>query len=141
MNKKSLIYLFLGLLFSQIFQLYFSVLGGVSFQRIAFKLWPPAELALVSGGEFYLSSVFSGYILYIIFCFYFIKRKYPIKVIMPAIFLMLMTSFSLFFEISAIVEDYMGYYNGKHMRVGWILFVYGLHVYNRFYRNVVLKRE
>ncbi len=139
MTKKSLILLLLGLIFSQIVRLNFTILGGFSFEDITFHIWPPAELALVSGAGVNLSSIFIGYLLYIVFGFSFIRRKQSSKVIMPAIMMLLMTTFAIYFEFSAIIEDYLGYYNGKHMRVGWVLFVYGLHVFNRYYRLLKTK--
>lgn len=133
MKKRSFILLLLGLILSQIVIVTFNLNKGFEFHGIWFRLLPIANYAGKSSPELYLTSTILGYILFIIFG---VINTNKIK--SPETFksFLMFTGIAIvvsIFEFTSILEDLNSNFQGKHFKIGWLLFLLGLWLFSKKY--------
>jgi hypothetical protein len=137
MKKLSLALLILGLVFGQLVVLTFNLNNGFEIRDITIKLLPIADYAGKASPQLFLTSTILGYLAFIIFGIINTnKTKYPTifkSTLMYSGIVIVVT----FFEFTSILEDLNGTFQGKHFRIGWLLFFLGLWIFSKQY----LKRK
>jgi hypothetical protein len=133
MKKLSLILLLVGLIFSQLFIIVFNLNNGFEYHHYTIKLLPIADYAGKASPQLFLTSTIVGYIAFVIFGFI-----HTNKIKSPDIFKssLMFTGISIvvaFFEFTSILEDLNGTFQGKHFRIGWLLFLLGLWIFSKKY--------
>lgn len=133
MKKLSLTLLIFGFIFSQLFRIVFNLNNGFEYHYFTIKLLPIADYAGKGSPQLFLTSAIVGYIAFVIFGF--INTN---KIKSPDIFKssLMFTGISIvvaFFEFTSILEDINGNFQGKHFRIGWLLFLLGLWIFSKKY--------
>lgn len=133
MKKASLALLVLGLIFSQFILFEFNLNQGFEFHGINIKIVPLADYAGRYSPESKLSSTFVGYLFFVVFG---VLNTNKIK--SPEVFksAFMFTGISLiisFFEVTSIIEDMQGNYQGKYFHIGWLVFLLGLWIFAKKY--------
>ncbi len=133
MKKTSLFLLITGLFFSQIIVIRFNLNNGFEFHNLWIKFLPIADYAGKSSGELFLTSTILGYIAFVIFGVnHTNKSKYP-QIFKSALMYTGIAVVVTFFEFTSILEDLNGTFQGKHFRIGWLLFLLGLWIFWKKY--------
>jgi len=133
MKKISLFLLFIGLFLSQIIVIRFNLNDGFDFYNLWIKILPIADYAGTSSEEMYLTSTILGYIAFIIFGVkHTNKNKYP-RIFKSALMFTGIAVVVTFFEFTSILEDLNGTFQGKHFRIGWLLFLLGIWIFWKRY--------
>ncbi|MDY6801209.1 MAG: hypothetical protein SVU94_08305 [Bacteroidota bacterium] len=133
MKKRSLLFLITGLIFSQIIIIRFNLNNGFEFHNFWIKILPLADYAGKSSPELYLTSTILGYIAFIIFGVVNTnKHKYP-EIFKSALMFTAIAVVVTFFEFTSILEDLNDTFQGKHFRIGWLLFIVGLWIFWKRY--------
>jgi hypothetical protein len=133
MKKRSLFFLITGLIFSQIIIIRFNLNNGFEFHNFWIKILPLADYAGKSSPELYLTSTILGYIAFIIFGVkHTNKSKYP-RIFKSALMFTGIAIVVTFFEFTSILEDLNGTFQGKHFRIGWLLFLLGIWIFWKRY--------
>jgi len=133
MKKISLFLLFIGLFLSQIIVIRFNLNDGFDFHNLWIKILPIADYAGTSSEEMYLTSTILGYIAFIIFGVkHTNKNKYP-RIFKSALMFTGIAVVVTFFEFTSILEDLNGTFQGKHFRIGWLLFLLGIWIFWKRY--------
>lgn len=133
MKKISLFLLFIGLILSQIIVIRFNLNHGFDFHNLWIKIIPIADYAGKSSKEMYLTSTILGYIAFIIFGVkHTNKNKYP-RIFKSALMFTGIAVVVTFFEFTSILEDLNGTFQGKHFRIGWLLFLLGVWIFWKKY--------
>ncbi len=133
MKKLSLFLLITGIIFSQIIVIRFNLNNGFEFHNFWIKILPIAEYAGKSSGELYLTSTILGYIAFIFFGVTNTnKDKHP-EFFKSALMYTAVAVVVTFFEFTSILEDINDTFQGKHFRIGWLLFLLGLWIFWKRY--------
>ncbi|MFO7827746.1 MAG: hypothetical protein R6V23_03915 [Bacteroidales bacterium] len=133
MKKLSIVLLLLGLILSQIIVIRFNLNNGFEFHNLWVKILPLADYAGKSSPELYLTSIILGYIAFVIFGIINTnKTKYP-QIFKSAFMFTAVAVVVTFFEFTSILEDLNGTFQGKHFRIGWLLFLLGLWIFSKRY--------
>ncbi len=133
-RKLSLVILVLGLIFSSILRVKFNLNGGFQFHGVWFKLIPiPFFDYSGSIDQKYLTTTFIGYFFYLILILgyfkHFVKQNSTVKVLVILSFAL--TCCALFVEMRSILNDALSLNNGMHFRVGPLLCLLGVLIYER----------
>lgn len=133
MKKLSFIFLLFGLIFSQIVIIKYNLNNGFEYQGLWFKLLPIADYSGKISEQTFLTSTILGYFFFIGFG---VLNTNKIK--SPETFksFLLFTGIALvvsFFEFTSIIEDLNSNFQGKHFRIGWLLFLLGLWLFSKRY--------
>ena len=126
MKKLSLILLILGLLFSQLIIATFNLNNGFEFHRFAIKILPIFDYAGTGSMQLFLTSTVLGYIFFVIFGVLNTNKIKSPGVFKSALMFSGIAIVVTFFEFTSILEDLYGNFQGKHFRIGWLLFLLGL---------------
>lgn len=133
MKKTSLVLLIIGLIFSQLIFFTFNLNNGFQFHEFVVRLLPIAEYAGKASSQLYLTSIFIGYVAYVAFgVLNTNKVKWP-GTFKPALMYSGIAIVVAFFEFTSILEDLFGNFQGKHFRIGWLLFLLGLWIFSKRY--------
>jgi len=133
MKKISLVLLITGLFFSQIIVIRFNLNNGFEFHNVWIKILPLADYAGKSSVEMYLTSTILGYIAFLVFGVkHTNKNKYP-RIFKSALMFTGIAVVVIFFEFTSILEDLNGTFQGKHFRIGWLLFLLGIWIFWKKY--------
>ncbi|MEE4197197.1 MAG: hypothetical protein V2I54_06105 [Bacteroidales bacterium] len=133
MKKQSLFLLIAGLVLSQFIVIRFNLNDGFEFHNFWIKLLPIAEYAGESSEESYLTSTLLGYLAFIIFgVTHTSKQKFP-EIFKSTLMFTGIAIVVTFFEFTSILEDLNGTYQGKHFRIGWLLFLVGFWIFGKEY--------
>ena len=136
MKKLSLVLLILGLIFSQVILFRFNVNHGLEFHHVWIKILPIADYAGKSSPQLFLTTAFIGYIFYLIFGAININKMKAPETFKTFILFSGITIVVGFFEISSIFEDLNSKFQGKHFRIGWLIFLLGLWIFiKRYYQK------
>ncbi len=133
MKKLSIILLFLGLIFSQIIVVRFNLNDGFEFHNYWIKILPIADYAGKYSPELYLTSTVLGYIAFVIFGILNTNKVKSPGIFKSALMFSAITIVVTFFEFTSILEDLNSTFHGKHFRIGWLLFLLGLWIFNKKY--------
>ena len=126
MKKRDNLLLMLGLIFSSIIRLRFSLNDGFQYD----SLWVSLPITFFSYSTTFTSSLtttFIGYLLFTLFgIFLYLETpkgtpRYRILTIY-----ILASAASAGYEISQIISDYNGHFNFRHLHLGPSLFLFGL---------------
>lgn len=133
MKKRSFFLLITGLILSQIVVVRFNLNNGFEFHNLWIKILPVADYAGKQSSELYLTSTILGYIVFVIFgVINTNKAKYP-NIFKSALMYTAVAVVVTFFEFTSILEDLNGTFQGKHFRIGWLLFLLGLWIFGKKY--------
>ena len=130
-QKISLVFLILGLLFSSIIRVRFNISNGFEFHNI-WITWIPSifDFALLSTKEQDLTSTFLGYIFFAVFGILMLNQiKRPVNKNKNLTTYLGLTVFALLFELISLAQDLYTSYYGQHLRIGMLLFFFGIIVY------------
>ncbi|MDA3954129.1 MAG: hypothetical protein PF485_10810 [Bacteroidales bacterium] len=133
MKKRSFILLILGLVFSQIVVARFNLNHGFEFHNFWFKILPIADYAGKSSLDLYLTSTILGYIAFVIFGVLNTNKEKSPGIFKSALMFSAITIVVTFFEFTSILEDLNSTFQGKHFRIGWLLFLLGLWIFSKKY--------
>lgn len=133
MKKLSLILLIIGILLSQVVRIVFNLNDGFEFQGIMIKFLPIFDYAAKGSNELYLTSTILGYIAFMIFGIINTNKVKSPEIFKSVFFFTIVTVVVAFFEFTAILEDILGKYEGKHFRIGWLLFLLGFWIFSKKY--------
>ncbi len=133
MKKLSLIFLFLGLIFSQIIVIRFNLNEGFEFHNFWFKILPITSYAGKLSPELYLTSTILGYIAFVIFAVLNTNKVKSPGIFKSVLMFSAITIVVTFFEFTSILEDLNSTFQGKHFRIGWLLFLLGLWIFSKKY--------
>ncbi len=133
MKKLSLILLTLGLIFSQIVVVRFNLNNGFEFHNLWIKILPIADYAGKSSSEFYLTSTILGYIAFVVFGVLNTNKIKSPEIFKSVLMFSAITIVVTFFEFTSILEDLNSTFQGKHFRIGWLLFFLGLWIFSKKY--------
>ncbi len=133
MKKLSIILLLLGLIFSQIIVVRFNLNNGFQFHNLWIKVLPIASYAGKSSPELYLTSTISGYIAFVIFGILNTNKVKSPGIFKSALMFSGITIVVTFFEFTSVLEDLNSIFQGKHFRIGWLLFLLGLWIFSKKY--------
>lgn len=131
MKKLSIILLLLGLIFSQIIIVRFNLNDGFEFHNYWIKILPIADYAGKSSPELYLTSTILGYIAFVIFAVLNTNKVKSPDIFKSALMFSAITIVITFFEFTSILEDLNSTFQGKHFRIGWLLFFLGLWIFSK----------
>ncbi|PLX11789.1 MAG: hypothetical protein C0597_14530 [Marinilabiliales bacterium] len=133
MKKLSFTLLILGLLFSQLFRIVFNLNNGFEFHHITVKLLPIADYAGKASPQLFLTSTIIGYIAFVIFGIINTNKIKSPDIFKSALIFTFIAILVSFFEFTSILEDINGTFQGKHFRIGWLLFLLGLWIFSKKY--------
>ena len=133
MKKLSLILLILGLIFSQLFGITYNFSNGFEFHQFYYKLLPIASYAGDASPQLFLTTTWIGYIFYLIFGIINTSKVKSPSIYKPVLMMSGISIVVLIFEFSSILEDFNGTFNGKHFRIGWLIFLLGLWIFVKRY--------
>ena len=126
MKKEKLILLVFGLIFSSIIRLRFSLYDGLELH--GFWVTPPITFFSFST-KFtqYLTTTFIGYLLFSLFGIVEYKQTAKeSKQYRWLTFFIIFTVASASYELSQMISDFRGEFNGRHIHCGPLLFLAGL---------------
>lgn len=132
-QRISLVFLFIGLLFSSIIRVRFNISNGFEFHNW-WVTWTPSifDFALLSSSEHALTSTFGGYLFFALSGFLMLNhmKDFGYKNKMLSAFLGL-SVIALAFELISLGQDLFTSYYGQHLRMGLLLFLLGIVVFYR----------
>ena len=133
MKKISLTLLLVGLLFSQIILVLFNLNQGFEFHKVIFRIIPFVDYAGKASSQLQLSSCIIGYLFFFVFgLLNTSKEKYP-QIFKSVVMYSAIALVLVFFELTSILEDIYGNFQGKHFYIGWLLFLLGMWIYAKRY--------
>lgn len=94
---------------------------------------PIADYAGKSSPELYLTSTILGYIAFVIFAVLNTNKVKSPGIFKSALMFSAITIVVTFFEFTSILEDLNSTFQGKHFRIGWLLFFLGLWIFSKKY--------
>ena len=133
MKKTSLALLIGGLIFSQLLIFQFNLNSGFEFHGVSFRFLPLADYAGQYSPQSKLSSNFIGYIFFIIFGILNTNKLRSPEIFKSAFMFSGIAVVVAFFEITSIMEDLQGTYEGKYFHIGWLIFLLGLWIFAKKY--------
>ncbi len=133
MKKLSLALLILGLIFGQLVVLTFNLHNGFEIRDITIKLLPIADYAGRASSQLYLTSTILGYLAFVIFGVINTNKTKSPAIFKTALMYTGIVIVVSFFEFTSILEDLNGTFQGKHFRIGWLLFLLGLWIFSKRY--------
>lgn len=133
MKKLSLILLILGLLLSQIIRVTFNLHDGFEFHGFMIKFIPILDYAGKASNELYLTSTILGYIAFLIFGIMNTNKVKSPEIFKSAFMFSGIVLVVTFYEFTSILEDTIGNFQGKHFRIGWLIFFLGMWIFSKKY--------
>ncbi len=137
-QKLSLGFLILGLIFSSIIRVRFNVSNGFEFQGFWITPLPSIfDFAAIRSSDLVLTSTSFGYLFLIISgLFMFIDFKALRQKNTSLTVFLVLTLLALVFEFVSIIQDISSSFVGQHLRIGLVLFLFGLLVLVNSYRSI-----
>ncbi len=133
MKKLSLALLILGLISGQLIVLTFNLNNGFEIHSVSFKLLPIADYAGKASSQLFLTSIILGYLVFVIFGIINTNKTKSPAIFKSALIFTGIAIIVTFFEFTSILEDLNGTFQGKHFRIGWLLFLLGLWIFSKKY--------
>ena len=137
-QKLSLGFLILGLIFSSIIRVRFNVSNGFEFQGFWITPLPSIfDFAVVRSSDLALTSTSFGYLFLIISGLFMLSdfKALRQKTTSLTVFLVL-TLLALVFEFVSIIQDISSSFVGQHLRIGLVLFLFGLLILVNSFRSI-----
>ena len=137
-QKLSLVFLILGLIFSNIIRVRFNVSNGFEFQGFWITPIPSFfDFAAIRSSDLALTSTCFGYLFLVIFGLLMLSyfKALRQKTTSLTVFLVL-TLLALAFESVSIIQDISSSFAGQHLRIGLALFLFGLLIIVNNYRTI-----
>jgi len=133
MKKLSFILIIAGLILSQIIRIGFNLNDGFEFHGIIIKFLPIFDYAGKGSNELYLTSTILGYIAFIVFGIINTNKVKSPEIFKSAFMFTAIAIVVTYFEFTSVIEDMDGNFQGKHFRIGWLLFFLALWIFSKKY--------
>ncbi len=128
LRKFFLGFLFIGFVLSSIFRVCFSLTNGFEFLRIWLQFLPLKLLDFnrLDAENTYLTTTIVGYLFFLVAGFISLKKGYlkNTKPVFKIVFV-LITLYAIYFESQGVVKDLKSEFDGQHLWIGTLLFLYG----------------
>jgi hypothetical protein len=121
-QKSSILFIILGLVFTQLLQANFSLYDGFNFYGIKFQTGSLLSFNWSTENRF-LTTRFIGYIFFALFAFD--NYRNGIKHRLNQ-YILIASICGFFFELKSIFNDLSNEYDGQTLQIGWILFLMSL---------------
>ena len=137
-QKLSLGFLILGLIFSSIIRVRFNVSNGFEFQGFWITPLPSIfDFAVVRSSDLALTSTSFGYLFLIISGLFMLSDFKALRQKNTSLIIFLiLTLLALVFEFVSILQDISSSFVGQHLRIGLVLFLFGLLILVNSYRSI-----
>ena len=137
-QKLSLGFLILGLIFSSIIRLRFNVSNGFEFQGFWITPLPSIfDFAVVRSSDLALTSTSFGYLFLIISGLFMLSDFKALRQKNTSLIIFLiLTLLALVFEFVSIIQDISSSFVGQHLRIGLVLFLFGLLILVNSFRSI-----
>lgn len=137
-QKLSLGFLILGLIFSSIIRVRFNVSNGFEFQGFWITPLPSIfDFAVVRSSDLALTSTSFGYLFLIISGLFMLSDFKALRQKNTSLIIFLiLTLLALVFEFVSILQDISSSFVGQHLRIGLVLFLFGLLILVNSFRSI-----
>ena len=137
-QKLSLGFLILGLIFSSIIRVRFNVSNGFEFQGFWITPLPSIfDFAVIRSSDLALTSTSFGYLFLIISGLFMLSDFKALRQKNTSLIIFLVLTFlALVFEFVSIIQDISSSFVGQHLRIGLVLFLFGLLILVNSYRSI-----
>lgn len=137
-QKLSLGFLILGLIFSSIIRVRFNVSNGFEFQGFWITPLPSIfDFAVVRSSDLALTSTSFGYLFLIISGLFMLSDFKALRQKNTSLIIFLiLTLLALVFEFVSIIQDISSSFVGQHLRIGLVLFLFGLLILVNSFRSI-----
>ena len=137
-QKLSLGFLILGLIFSSIIRVRFNVSNGFEFQCFWITPLPSIfDFAVVRSSDLALTSTSFGYLFLIISGLFMLSDFKALRQKNTSLIIFLiLTLLALVFEFVSIIQDISSSFVGQHLRIGLVLFLFGLLILVNSFRSI-----
>lgn len=137
-QKLSLGFLILGLIFSSIIRVRFNVSNGFEFQGFWITLFPSIfDFAAIRSSDLTLTSTSFGYLFLVISGLFMLSDFKALRQKNTSLTIFLVLTFlALVFEFVSIIQDISSSFVGQHLRIGLVLFLFGLLILVNSYRTI-----
>lgn len=137
-QKLSLGFLILGLIFSSIIRVRFNVSNGFEFQGFWITPLPSIfDFAVIRSSDLALTSTSFGYLFLIISGLFMLSDFKALRQKNTSLIIFLiLTLLALVFEFVSIIQDISSSFVGQHLRIGLVLFLFGLLILVNSFRSI-----
>ena len=137
-QKLSLGFLILGLIFSSIIRVRFNVSNGFEFQGFWITPLPSIfDFAVIRSSDLALTSTSFGYLFLIISGLFMLSDFKALRQKNTSLIIFLVLTFlALVFEFVSIIQDISSSFVGQHLRIGLVLFLFGLLILVNSFRSI-----